>query len=552
MAARSTRCRCRPPAPGVPADARRRTSKPWPCAGSPTAGSCTAPVTPRVPSPSSSRGGEPACGAAARHRALPPDVRRSSGGLARACRGARHRRPPTRRSRTRCSRRRCSSSCRGSPTTTSPRKLDAARRALEAVDRAPHPDPEVLFQVRAALVEAEFYAGLGIHLERLDGLDRTSTPRFPPVRTASHGDDLVGRLLAYDGRIDEGLTTLRVACTTGPAWRTGRFCRRSSAGWPKHRSWPGASWRRATSPRRPLDRTAEIGGTAGSPVGGRLPRRRAGQAGPSWTRPSRRRARCWSPLAPIQSWGWTVLPARLALGIVAVWAGRTSRRGGPAAHPRRDQAAGRDPRATIVCPRGGPHRGARRGGRAGRGGGGAPRLDEEAETSRQPVVLGRRGTVSRRCLLAARGRPGRSRPGRREVPLQLFEGLPMPFERARTLLLLGQLRRRRREKGLARDALREALAAFEDLHAPIWAERARDELARIPDHADRPDPDPDRGASRPAGSRRADQPTDRGANVPQPEDRRGQPDPGLPQAREYAGRLSRTGWPRGQGTRTAT
>ena len=65
----------------------------------------------------------------------------------------------------------------------------------------------------------------------------------------------------------------------------------------------------------------------------------------------------------------------------------------------------------------------------------------------------------------------------------LVETLPMPFERARTDLLLGQLRRRRRERGPARDALRGALSVFEDLHASIWAARARDELARIPGHA---------------------------------------------------------------------
>ena len=67
--------------------------------------------------------------------------------------------------------------------------------------------------------------------------------------------------------------------------------------------------------------------------------------------------------------------------------------------------------------------------------------------------------------------------------MELVETLPMPFERARTDLLLGQLRRRRREKGPARDALRGALSVFEDLHASIWAARARDELARIPGHA---------------------------------------------------------------------
>ena len=30
--------------------------------------------------------------------------------------------------------------------------------------------------------------------------------------------------------------------------------------------------------------------------------------------------------------------------------------------------------------------------------------------------------------------------------------------------------------------MREALATFEGLHTPGWAERARNELARIPDH----------------------------------------------------------------------
>jgi DNA-binding CsgD family transcriptional regulator len=56
----------------------------------------------------------------------------------------------------------------------------------------------------------------------------------------------------------------------------------------------------------------------------------------------------------------------------------------------------------------------------------------------------------------------------------------MPFERARTIFALGQIRRRRREKRLAREALNEALTTFESLQAPVWADRARTELARIP------------------------------------------------------------------------
>jgi DNA-binding CsgD family transcriptional regulator len=54
-----------------------------------------------------------------------------------------------------------------------------------------------------------------------------------------------------------------------------------------------------------------------------------------------------------------------------------------------------------------------------------------------------------------------------------------PFEHARTLLALGSVRRRAREKRAAREALEAASRAFDSLGAALWAERARDELARI-------------------------------------------------------------------------
>ncbi len=55
----------------------------------------------------------------------------------------------------------------------------------------------------------------------------------------------------------------------------------------------------------------------------------------------------------------------------------------------------------------------------------------------------------------------------------------IPFDHARTLLALGVVRRRRRERGLARDALAAALAEFERLGARLWAERAGGELERL-------------------------------------------------------------------------
>jgi len=56
--------------------------------------------------------------------------------------------------------------------------------------------------------------------------------------------------------------------------------------------------------------------------------------------------------------------------------------------------------------------------------------------------------------------------------------LPMPFERAQTQLVLGQIQRRQRKKHAAEATLQEALRAFEDIGAPLWAERVRSELAR--------------------------------------------------------------------------
>jgi DNA-binding CsgD family transcriptional regulator len=67
-----------------------------------------------------------------------------------------------------------------------------------------------------------------------------------------------------------------------------------------------------------------------------------------------------------------------------------------------------------------------------------------------------------------------------EEALDHHARLQMPFERARTLLVFGQLLRRRKERREARAAISEALAALEELGAQLWADRARAELARVP------------------------------------------------------------------------
>jgi DNA-binding CsgD family transcriptional regulator len=62
--------------------------------------------------------------------------------------------------------------------------------------------------------------------------------------------------------------------------------------------------------------------------------------------------------------------------------------------------------------------------------------------------------------------------------LAWHEGLDMPVERARTLLALGRLRRRRNERHLAQECLRQALYLCEAAGAHGWAEVAHEELSR--------------------------------------------------------------------------
>ncbi len=87
------------------------------------------------------------------------------------------------------------------------------------------------------------------------------------------------------------------------------------------------------------------------------------------------------------------------------------------------------------------------------------------------------GARCRSMLLAARGDlDGAHAAAKRAVAEH--ERVPMPFERARTLLLLGQLNRRLRKKDSATANLQAALDVFERHHIPLWADRARAELAR--------------------------------------------------------------------------
>jgi DNA-binding CsgD family transcriptional regulator len=87
------------------------------------------------------------------------------------------------------------------------------------------------------------------------------------------------------------------------------------------------------------------------------------------------------------------------------------------------------------------------------------------------------GGRCRAMLLAARGDVEAAGAAALRALVE-HDRLPMPFERARTQLLQGQLQRRLRQREAASVTLRAALAAFEDLGTPLWAERVHAELHR--------------------------------------------------------------------------
>lgn len=66
-----------------------------------------------------------------------------------------------------------------------------------------------------------------------------------------------------------------------------------------------------------------------------------------------------------------------------------------------------------------------------------------------------------------------------ERALEVHEGLPMPLELGRTLLVKGRIERRTRLRSRAKQSFEQAAEIFDRIGARLWAERARDELERV-------------------------------------------------------------------------
>lgn len=104
-------------------------------------------------------------------------------------------------------------------------------------------------------------------------------------------------------------------------------------------------------------------------------------------------------------------------------------------------------------------------------------LEVEAERVGRPSARAA-SLASRGVVLAARGELSAAL-DLLERAVSWSDQAPLPFERARILLLLGRVQRRAAHKREARATLETAAAAFDAIGALRWADGAREELGRI-------------------------------------------------------------------------
>jgi DNA-binding CsgD family transcriptional regulator len=105
------------------------------------------------------------------------------------------------------------------------------------------------------------------------------------------------------------------------------------------------------------------------------------------------------------------------------------------------------------------------------------RLERRANRVRRHSALARAARC--RALVAARGRDPSVAIPHLVTALGHHDRATDPFERSRTLLVLGQVQRRLKRWGEARHSITTARQVIDELGAELWSERATSELERI-------------------------------------------------------------------------
>jgi DNA-binding NarL/FixJ family response regulator len=348
-----------------------------------------------------------------------------------------------------------------------PKAAAAARSALELLGSRPDADPAVVSAALAARVRAELFLGEGLDVEaaeRAVALEGDAAAGAVDTRSPFK----LGQWLRYVDDLDGARARLaeaeRTAVEEGDESSLANILLNRVA----LETWAGR-WSEATELTGRMKDASEQLGTDPSGIGPWLVfvDAHAGRLEPVQAVASRGR-----PREPIVA---AILDRCLGLAELAAGDYAAADRDLSAALAQLDRVGFREPAVWRVD--GDAVEAALGVGDATRAEALVSRFEERAARSRIPWSV----AVSARCrgLLLAAGGELEAAVAALERSLAEHERSPVPFERARTLLAYGQALRRLKRKRLARSALDDALALFQQLGAEAWARRAEAELRRV-------------------------------------------------------------------------
>jgi len=363
---------------------------------------------------------------------------------------------------------RCHAELAGYAGTVDPAKAAVeARAALALLERLPEPDPELVAQALGARVRADLFLGEGFDAEAAERALRLEEAA-PPMLVDTRIVFKLGQWLRYvddlDGARERLAQAEQAANDEGDEPSLANILLNQVG----LETWAG-NWGEATNrAERMLDAYVQLGVAPERVAPWRAyPDAHAGRL--DAVRAAAEEAAAGQPITGVL-WNRNLGLAELAAGET-----ESADRHLSEALAELDQAGFREPAVNRVV--GDVIQAAVAVGDLDRAEALTSRFEERAARSRIPWSL----AVSSRCrglVLAERGDlTGAAAALSRAVAEH--ERCPVPFARARTLLVQGRVLRRAKRKRDARASLEEARSIFRSLGAEPWAERASAELERV-------------------------------------------------------------------------
>jgi DNA-binding CsgD family transcriptional regulator len=351
--------------------------------------------------------------------------------------------------------------------------LPHARAALELLERLDEPDPALLAQALFAYIEAEFYAGNPLPMdavERALELERVS----PTAHVSDRMSAALGVFLKLQGDFDGARHWLEATRSAAIEEGDDASLPYALSHLPQLELWAG-DWARAEELAR---EHLELSEQTGQPAQRRQALYNLSLVHAHMGRLDDAHVEARTLLLEAEAVGdqWDVGNALTVLGLIELSRGNAAE---AATHlgrafETREAIGAQEPirahadLAQALVELGEVDRAATL----------VDLLEERARAAdRAPL---RALAAASRALFAAAHQDLDAAVAAVDEALAQHDRVTVPFDLARTLLIAGQVRRRRGERRAAREALERARGIFEQLGAGPWAARAEAELARVP------------------------------------------------------------------------